>query len=84
MMLGPGAYFSHLDIDPSAPIRKHDTNAGVKVGVGSAWMFNRNLGIFGEYRFSHFSPSYGITVAPLTLRNIVNTHQLQFGVSLRF
>ena len=38
--LGPGVYFSHFDTDPAAPLGKYDTNAGVKVGVGSTWMLN--------------------------------------------
>jgi hypothetical protein len=34
-----------------------DTSVGVKVGVGAAWQFTKTIAAFGEYRFTHFSPT---------------------------
>lgn len=33
-----------------------DTTVGVKVGAGVAWELLQHLALFGEYRFTHFSP----------------------------
>ena len=50
----------------------------MKVGAGMPIMFHRNVGVPAEYRFSHFSPSYE------GFDNDINTHKLQFGLTLRF
>jgi opacity protein-like surface antigen len=80
LTVGPGVYFSHIKISPT-PIfgsKDSDSSAGVKVGAGATWMFTRHLGMFGEYRFSHF------TADLLGFEKDVNAHRLQFGATLRF
>jgi opacity protein-like surface antigen len=63
-----------------------DTSVGVKVAGGVAWQFHQNLAVFGEYRFTHFSPEF--TFNTLRLRTPVdtdiNTHYLLSGISFRF
>lgn len=73
--LGPGVYFTDAK---GAGLTASDTTAGVKAGVGAAWMLNQVVGLMAEYRFSHTRPgSQGVHVD-------VNTHRLQFGLTFRF
>ncbi len=63
-----------------------DTSVGVKVGLGLAWQFHKNLALFGEYRFTHFKPEFefkplGVTT---TVDTNINSHYLLVGVSYRF
>lgn len=80
LTVGPGVYFSHIKISPTPGFgsKDSDSSAGIKVGAGTTWMFTRNLGMFGEYRFSHFSADL------LGFEKDINTHRLQFGATLRF
>lgn len=75
--LGPGVYFSRLRVKPFGG-SDSSTDAGVKVGGGLTYMLSRNVGLLGEYRFSHFSPKYRGAGTD------INTHRLQFGATLRF
>jgi opacity protein-like surface antigen len=66
-----------------------NTSLGVQVGTGVTWLLTPNIGIFGEYRFTHFSPQFGFDVATpgfskTTVETDVNTHHVLFGVSIRF
>jgi opacity protein-like surface antigen len=80
LAVGPGVYFSHIKISPSPVFgsKDSDSSAGIKVAAGSTWMFTRNIGLFGEYRFSHF------TADLLGFEQDVNTHRLQVGATFRF
>jgi len=80
LTIGPGVYFSHIKISPTPFFgsKDSDSSAGIKVGGGTTWMFTRNLGMFGEYRFSHFRADL------LGFEKDINTHRLQFGATLRF
>src|SRR6266436_9803429 len=71
------------------PSNQSDTDAsvGVKVGAGVAWQFTKNIAMFGEYRFTHFSPEFTFrddVLGNATLSTDVNTHYLLVGVSFRF
>lgn len=66
-----------------------DTSLGVKVGTGVTFLLTPNIGVFAEYRFTHFSPEFGFDVAsPGFSKTIVdtdvNTHHVLAGLSLRF
>ena len=70
-----------------------DTSVGVKVAGGLTWMFTKNIGVFGEYRFLHYTPENTFTnsVDPLTgaaatahIHDSVSTHQVVAGVTFRF
>jgi len=80
LTVGPGVYFSRIKIKPSPGFgnKDSDSSGGVKVGAGTTWMFTRNFGVFGEYRFSHFTGDL------LGFEMGVNTHRLQIGATLRF
>jgi len=73
LAVGPGVYFSHIKITPTPVFGSKDSDSrpGIKVAAGSTWMFTRNIGLFGEYRFSHF------TADLLGFEKDVNTHRLQ-------
>jgi len=80
LTVGPGVYFSHIKISPNPGFgsKDSDSSGGIKVAAGSTWMFTRNIGLFGEYRFSHF------TADLLGFEQDVNTHRLQVGATFRF
>ena len=55
---------------------------GGQGGAGVAWQLQRNVALFGEYRFTHFSPD--LRFRSDTLRTDLNTHNAVFGISLRY
>ena len=87
--LGPAIFIAEAkDSGNFTPAQQSDTDAtvGVKLGVGAAWRLLANVAVFGEYRFTHFSPrwSFANGGALGTLEADINTHHLLFGVSYRF
>ena len=88
--VGPAVFVAHAEdshnFGPSNQDNR-DTALGVKVGAGVAWHFTKLIAMFGEYRYTHFSPEFtfvdnarGIT----DLSTDVNTHYVLVGVSFRF
>jgi opacity protein-like surface antigen len=72
-----------------------DASVGMKASAGVAWHFLRNWALFGEYRFTRFSPEFSFTPVPDPDRGFENfdktrvetdilTHHLLVGVSFRF
>ncbi len=59
------------------------SSAGFNVGVGLLWQFHRHLGLFGEYRYVQFSPTFKFDPAGDVKFN-VNSHLLVGGISFRF
>ena len=88
--VGPAIFVAHAeDRGNFEPSNQHDTDAsvGVKVGAGVAWQFTKTIAMFGEYRYTHFSPEFSFrddVLGSATLSTNVNTHYLLMGVSLRF
>lgn len=88
--VGPAIFVAHAeDSHNFVPSNQSDsdTSLGVKVGAGVAWHFTKLIAMFGEYRYTHFSPEFtfadnarGIT----DLSTDVNTHYVLVGVSFRF
>jgi opacity protein-like surface antigen len=80
LTLGPGIYFSRIKITPTPFFgsKDSDSSGGVKVGAGATFMVTRNIGVFGEYRFSHFMADL------LGFEMDVNSHRVQLGASFRF
>ena len=77
--IGPSFVYSQSDIGTT-----DDTsfNIGFDVHLGLTYMFTRNIGILGEYRFTYVKPSYelnGVAVEP----NFSVNH-LALGIALRF
>ena len=63
-----------------------DTSIGVKLGAGVTWLFTGNIGIFGEYRYTHFSPEFTFNDGAVSanVSSSINTHSLLVGVTFRF
>ncbi|HXH82262.1 MAG TPA: outer membrane beta-barrel protein [Candidatus Tectomicrobia bacterium] len=59
-----------------------DTSVGFKAGVGVAVLFNKNIGLFAEYRFAHHSPE--VEINGVRLEGDVNTHFGLIGPATRF
>jgi opacity protein-like surface antigen len=80
LTIGPGIYFSRIKLTPTPFFgnKDSDSSAGVKLGAGATFMVTRNIGVFGEYRFSHF------TAELLGFEMDVNTHRVQLGAGFRF
>jgi len=87
---GPALFIAHAkDSTNFLPARQSDTDTsvGVKVGAGAAWQFQKNWAVFGEYRFTHFSPEFTLDALPgikTAVSTDVNTHFLLAGVSFRY
>ena len=88
--LGPAVFIAHAeDTINFFPFNQSDTDTklGLKLGLGATWLFTKNIGMFGEYRFTHFSPEFTFNDSFLgksTLSTDVNTHHFLAGVSFRF
>lgn len=81
---GPTLFISRLKIDISGAGSDDDTDAnlGFTAGTGVTYMFTKNLGIFGEYRFTYNRPEFDIS--GVTLEPKLNSHHLLAGVTFRF
>ncbi len=90
LTIGPTIFVAHIkDSSNLFPPNDSDTDTsvGVKAGTGVAWQFHRNVALFGEYRFTHFSPEFALRDAFLgksKTRTDIDTHGVVFGVSFRF
>src|SRR5437867_2433055 len=88
--IGPAIFVAHAEDSRNfEPSNQSDTDAsaGVKVGGGVAWQFTKNIAMFGEYRYTHFSPEFTFrddVRGNAELSTDVNTHYLLVGVSFRF
>ncbi len=90
LRVGPAIFVAHAEdsrnFEPSNQ-SDTDTSVGVKLGAGVAWLFTKNIAIFGEYRYTHFSPEFTFrddVLGSAKLSTDVNTHYLLVGVSFRF
>jgi hypothetical protein len=59
-----------------------DTSFGMLAGAGLAFNIHKNVALFGEYRFTHFSPD--VEVSGIKFETNLNTHHLIGGISFRF
>lgn len=87
--VGPAIFVAHAeDSGNFTPSNQSDTDAsvGVKLGLGVTWLFTRNIGIFGEYRYTHFSPEFTFSDpgGNSKLSTDINTHYVIVGASFRF
>jgi opacity protein-like surface antigen len=81
---GPTLFISRLDIDISGAGSDHDTDThvGFTAGTGVTYMFTKNIGAFGEYRFTYNRPEFDISGVKLEPK--LNTHHIVGGVTFRF
>lgn len=90
LTVGPALFIAHAkDSDNFSPSGQSDTDksVGVKVGAGATWLFTKNIGVFGEYRFTHFKPEFEFNdavVGQTTLKTTLDTHSILGGISFRF
>jgi opacity protein-like surface antigen len=90
LRVGPAIFLAHADDSRNfEPSNQDDTDAslGVKLGAGVQWLFTKNIGVFGEYRYTHFSPEFTFkddVRGNAELSTSVNTHYLLVGVSFNF
>jgi len=88
--VGPAIFATYAeDRRNFEPSEQDDTDAsvGVKVGAGVVWQFTKLVGMFGEYRYTHFSPEFKFndnTRGTAKVSTDINTHYVLMGVSLRF
>lgn len=59
---------------------------GLDVRAGIRYMFRENMGVFGEYRFTSFSPEFEESVLGTKVKTEfdVNTHHVMFGLNYQF
>src|SRR5262249_7803052 len=93
LTVGPAVFFATAkgspNVRPPGNQTHHDTTVGVKAGVGTTWMITPHIGIFGEYRFTHFSPKFDFDsdvpgFSKTKVETDVNTHHVLVGVTFRF
>jgi opacity protein-like surface antigen len=60
--LGPAVFIAtandSTNFGPPNDQTKTDRSVGLKAGIGTTWLITQNMGVFGEYRFTHFSPEF--------------------------
>ena len=93
LTVGPTVFVTHAEDSGNftrngLQFKQDDTNTtvGVKAGAGLAWQFHRNIALFGEYRFTHVSPSFSLHddfFGKFDEKTTLNTHRVVFGVSFR-
>jgi len=58
LAVGPGYFMASHDVnfqpDISGSFELTDGNIGIDARAGVRWLFNKNLGLFAEYRVTHF------------------------------
>ena len=96
LVVGPGLFIAEVKGEINGevngqPVRlsgsETDTSFGIKAGLGVAFSVHKNVALFGEYRFTHFSPDVevsGIEVSGIKVETNLNTHHLIGGISFRF
>lgn len=89
LALGPAVALAEAkDTTNFAPTDQYETNfpLGVKAGGGLTWQWKTHVGLFVEYRFTHFSPEFGLRnpSGAAKLKTDINTRYPIAGFSLRF
>jgi opacity protein-like surface antigen len=87
--IGPAVFFTEVkDSGNFAPGGQtdHDTTVGFKIGTGVTYMLTRNFGVFGEWRFTWFSPEWHFTDNGVSGRveTDITTFHILVGAALRF
>ena len=91
--LGPAVFIAtandSTNFGPPNDQSNTDTSVGLQVGIGATWFVTQNMGVFGEYRFTRFSPEFEFQNtlpgrSKLKVNTDINTNHLLIGVSFRF
>jgi opacity protein-like surface antigen len=90
---GPALFFvtakDSTNFGPPDHQSSSDTVLGVKAGFGTTWMLTPSVGLFAEYRYTHFSPTFDFNtnlpgLSRMKVETDVNTHHVLVGVTFRF
>jgi hypothetical protein len=96
--IGPSLIYYEMSIDYrptiSETISEWSFEDGWDLRAGLLWQFRRNYGIFGEYRYNHYSIDYKETSAGWLfgfpteviqkVETTLDTHHFLMGISFRF
>jgi opacity protein-like surface antigen len=81
---GPAIFVSTLQVPGFSDARS--TALGFKGGAGIKFLFTKNIGLFGEYRYTYFESKHdfqaGFTTGELTQQ--IGTHHLVGGLAFHF
>lgn len=82
--IGPSLVISRIDFSlPGPDLEDVQADLGLDMRVGVRAQLTPQLGVFGEYRFTHFTARYSDSNLP-SLTNQFDTHYLQTGLSINF
>jgi opacity protein-like surface antigen len=95
LTIGPTIFIARSNdvVQSGGPLTRTepDTGVGPKLGAGLTWQALRNVALFGEYRFTHFSPHFNLrdvfflsASATDDVKTQVGSHHLVVGLSVRF
>jgi opacity protein-like surface antigen len=81
--VGPALFYSNVD---AGDFSDDSLDVGLDANAGLSVDFYQNFAIFGEYRFTYFSPEYkdNISGVNVKLETDFYTHHLLVGVSFYF
>ena len=86
---GPALFVSHLDgriPQIGERVEAVSVDAGLDVRGGLTFMLTKNIGIFGEYRFTHVKPDFGFDILDIDskAKTTFDTHHVHGGLTFRF
>jgi outer membrane protein with beta-barrel domain len=86
---GPALFISHLDgriPEIGERVEAVSVDAGLDVRGGLTFMLTKNIGIFGEYRFTHVKPDFGFDILDIDskAKTTFDTHHVHGGLTFRF
>ena len=81
---GPAIFLSSMtDTNNFLPPnqKRDETSIGLKVSAGAQVLLTQAIGLFGEYRFTHFAADFGF---PATVSHTFDTHHFVGGLAVHF
>lgn len=88
---GPAIFFADMRIRPFLNQSDSDTSVGVHALAGLKFFLHKNLSVFAEYKFSHFSPefsfsapTFGITARTTKVSTDIDSHHVYGGLAVHF
>ena len=91
LAVGPPLFITNVTPRNTRNFRNHDDDTDLSIGYklagGVAFQVDKNLALFGEYRFTHVSPEVELRDANggrTTLRTDLDTHSALVGLSARW
>jgi opacity protein-like surface antigen len=82
--VGPAIFVSSLEMPGFTEARS--TSIGFKGGAGLTFMFTKNIGLFGEYRYTYFKSEHELQIGPANaeISQRIGTHHFVGGVTIHF